>query len=640
MSNPTTSPAGASSGDSGGGAPELAKKPPGITPEFIAAGLFLLALLPFLPALHNGFIWDDDHHVTGNPVLRSMEGLFRIWFVPGATPQYYPVVFTVFWVEFRLFGLHAPGYHTLNLFLHGINVLLLWRVLLRIGLPERVAVLAAVLWGVHPVQVETVDWIMELKNVLSTTLYLLSGRLLLRLWDFPLPADRPVVRRGWTYAGAVGLFVLALLTKSVTASLPAAFLLILWWRRGTIGWKDVRPLLPFFAIGIVSGLVTAVVEQKLVGANGQEWALTPLQRVLIAGRASAFYAGKLAWPLHLTFFYPRWVVDPAVWWQWLFPAGVLGVALLLVLLRGRIGRGPAAAVLFFIGTLFPALGFINVYPFRYSFVADHFQYVACAGLLTLLAAGLARVPWRAGIAIATVLVVGFGARSYARCLAYYNAFTLYSDVVAQDPNSWVGHALLAAEYAERDQVNNPARPEVHEAIKHFAAATQLAPHVSENFEGLAQMDMKLERFPEAIERLKALLARNDLSKNRRAALLADLGLIETLNDRQDSAMDYYRQAIEMDPAASYTAHYNLGRILAMKNRIDEAVAQFQAALKLLPESADANLALGLCLAQQNRLEEALPCFERAVLYDPSSASARASLERARALLNRQRIAPR
>lgn len=640
MSNSTTSPASAASPAVGAAGPDLAGKPRGITPEFIAAGLFILALLPFLPALHNGFVWDDDHHVTLNPVLRSVEGLYRIWFVPGATPQYYPVAFTVFWAEFRLFGLRAPGYHTLNLFLHAINVLLMWRVLLRMGLAERVAVLAALLWGIHPVQVETVDWIMELKNVLSTTLYLLSGRLLLRLWDFSLPADRPLVRRGAVYAGAVVLFVLALLTKSVTASLPAAFLLILWWRRGRLGWKDVRPLLLFFAIGIVSGLYTAHVEQTLVGASGQEWALRPLQRVLIAGRAAAFYAGKLAWPVHLTFFYKRWIVDPAVWWQWLFPVGVLGLAAALVLLHKRIGRGPATGVLFFIGTLFPALGFINVYPFRYSFVADHFQYVACAGLLTLLAAGLARISWRAAIPIATLLVLGFGARSYARCLAFYDAFTLYSDVVAQDPHSWVGHALLAAEYAERDEVNNPARPQIHKAIEHFAAATQLAPRVTENFEGLAQMDMKLEHFPEAIEKLKALLARPDLSASRRAALLADLGLIETLNERQDSAMDYYRQAIETDPATSYTARYNLARILAMKNRLDEAIAQFQEALKLLPESGDANLALGLCLAQQNRLQEAMPYFERAVQFDPGSATARASLERARAVLDRQRYAPR
>jgi tetratricopeptide (TPR) repeat protein len=609
-----------------------------IAPEFIAAGLFILALLPFLPALHNGYIWDDDHHVTGNPVLRSVNGLYRIWFVPGQTPQYYPLAFTVFWLEFKLFALKASGYHTVNLFLHGANVLLLWRVLLRIGLPGRAAILAAALWGVHPVQVETVDWIMELKNLLSTGLYLLSARLLLRGWGFALPRDKPLGRHahGRLYLGALVLFLLALLAKSVTASLPAAFLLVLWWKRGGFGWGDLKRMLPFFIIGAAAGLFTSHMEHTSVGASGPEWELTPLQRVLIAGRAASFYAGKLAWPQHLTFFYPRWNVDPAAAGQWLFPLGALGVVAALFVLRHRIGRGPLAAVLFFLGTLSPALGFVSVYPFRYSFVADHFQYMACAGLLTLAAAMIARAPLRAAVPVATLLLLALGARSYARCFAFRDAFTLYQDVVAQDSHSWVGHALLASEYADRDDVDDPRRPAIHEAITEFSAATQLAPKVVENFEGLAQMEMKLERFPEAAARINALLERDDLTPARRAALYSDLGLVATLQNRADDAMAWYRKAIATDPPSSYTAHYNLGRILALRGKIDESIQEFDAALKFAPESSDANLAMGMSLATENRLDEAIFYLQRAAAYNPQSSVAKATLDRAIALRDHQR----
>ncbi len=149
--------------------------------------------------------------------------------------------------------------------------------------------------------------------------------------------------------------------------------------------------LPFFVAGAALALVTSWLERTHVGASGPDWALSVLDRCLIAGRALWFYAGKLLWPANLTFIYPRWQVDPGVWWQWLFPLMAVAMVTILWSLRERIGRGPLVAVLFFAGTLFPALGFANVYPMRYSFVADHFQYLASAGLIALAAAGLTKI---------------------------------------------------------------------------------------------------------------------------------------------------------------------------------------------------------------------------------------------------------
>jgi hypothetical protein len=201
--------------------------------------------------------------------------------------------------------------------------------------------------------------------------------------------DFDTSRKKQRYALAVGLFILGLLTKTVTASLPAALLLVFWWKSGKLSWRrQVVPLLPFFIVGIAAGLFTAWVERTLIGATGKAYELSLLDRCLIAGRAFWFYLGKLCWPMHLVFAYPCWEVSARVWWRYLFPAAAL--LLLGLLWRFRIRwRAPLAAVLFFGGTLFPALGFVNVYPFRYSFVADHFQYLADLGVVSLASAGIA-----------------------------------------------------------------------------------------------------------------------------------------------------------------------------------------------------------------------------------------------------------
>ncbi|HOW19171.1 MAG TPA: O-GlcNAc transferase, partial [Phycisphaerae bacterium] len=338
-----------------------------------AAGLLLLALAVYIPAMRGGFVWDDDDYVTENRTLRSLDGLGRIWFDIRATPQYYPLVFTSFWLEYHLWDSRPGGYHVVNILLHGTSAVLLWLVLRRLAVPG--AWFAAAVFAVHPVHVESVAWITERKNVLSGVFYLSAALVWLRFAGLDCPrAAEP--RRRSLYAIGLFLFACALLSKSVTASLPAALLLVLWWKRGRIARGDFLPLVPFFALGAVMGLITAWVERHHVGAEGAEWALSAAERCLIAGRALWFYAAKLIWPVRLTFIYPRWPIDSGVWWQYLYPIAAVAAIGLLWGLRRRIGRGPLVAVLFFAITLAPALGFFDVYPMRYSFVADHFQYHA------------------------------------------------------------------------------------------------------------------------------------------------------------------------------------------------------------------------------------------------------------------------
>jgi len=306
------------------------------------AVIFAVTLLAYLPAMRGGFLWDDDFHVT-QPDLQSVEGLKRIWCEMGATQQYYPLLHSAFWVEHRLWGDSVVGYHLTNILLHAAAACLVVAVVrrlihgesspstpLRAFDPEKVAAgherrryagvewLAGLIFALHPVCVESVAWISEQKNTLSTIFYLGSALVYLRF-------DQD--RRPSRYFLALGLFVLALLTKTVTATLPAALLVVFWWQRGRLQWiRDVRPLLPWLGLGATAGLLTSWVERTFIGAQGADFTLNLLERCLLAGRVIWFYLGKLVWPADLIFIYPRWAVDAAVWWQYLFPLAALVAA--------------------------------------------------------------------------------------------------------------------------------------------------------------------------------------------------------------------------------------------------------------------------------------------------------------------------
>ncbi len=365
----------------------------------VLAIICLITYLAYRPAIHGGMVWDDDDNIT-RPELQSIDGLFRIWFDPTATAQYYPLVHTVFWVEHKLWGDAYSGYHRMNVLWHCLSVVLLYVVLKRLKIPG--ALLAAAIFALHPVMVESVAWITEQKNTLSTTLYLAAILLYLRFDES---------RSRTHYFIALGLFALAILTKTVVVTLPVAMLIVFWWQRGTLSWRrDLLPLAPFFAISFASGLATIWVERTYVQSEIERYDLTFVQRFLLAGRDIWFYLSKLAWPSNLTFIYPRWTIDPAQWWQWNFPIAAIGTTIGLWLVRKR-WRGPLAAWLLFCGTLFPVLGFVNVYMFAYTYVADHLQYLASLGMIVLASAGIAlglarlRLPARrVGIALCIVYV--------------------------------------------------------------------------------------------------------------------------------------------------------------------------------------------------------------------------------------------
>ncbi|MGD1031044.1 MAG: tetratricopeptide repeat protein [Opitutaceae bacterium] len=591
-----------------------------------AAALAAAVLAAYWPVYRAGFIWDDDAHVT-RPDLRSLSGLWRIWTEIGATQQYYPVLHSAFWIEHRLWGDSAFGYHLLNVLLHATAACLFAAVLVRLwknpqgspgadgpasqsavfrrSAPRGIQWLAALLFALHPVCVESVAWISEQKNTLSAVFYLLSA------WAFLGWKDGGAGRRR-LYALATAAYVLALLTKSVTATLPAALLVVLWWRDGGLSWKrHVLPLVPWLAAGGSAGLFTAWIERGTIGAQGAQFDFSWAQRCLIAGRAACFYAGKLVWPFHLSFVYPRWPVEGGSALLWLYPAAV--ASSILILAFAVRARGPMAAALYFLGTLFPALGFINVYPFVFSFVADHFQYLASLGVFALGASGWslwhrrARTPLiPAAAAAALVLVLGF--LTWRQCRVYRDQETLYSATLAENPDCWLAHDNLGV------VLEHTGRPA--EAVLHYREALRLKPDYPEAYNNLGNALARMGRWTEAEAQYAQAI------RVRPGFAVAELDWGNALSDsgRYPEARAHYENAIRLHPDYP-EAEYRLANALANSGRIDDAMAHYARAIRLRPDYPEAEANLGLALATAGRPQDALAHIREAVRLRPGYAEA-------------------
>lgn len=525
----------------------------------VGIALLLATLIAYWPAISAGFIWDDPDYVLHNANLRDTAGLFRIWTNISASPQYYPAVFTTFWFEFHVYralglvshsaeietlartpavpGLFLPGFHVVNILLHALGGFLLWRILDRLNVPG--AMLAAFVWTLHPVQVESVAWITERKNVLSAVFYFASALFYLR-W-----LAREEAKSNRLYAWSLALFVCALLSKSVTASLPAAILLVLWWKRGTLRWSDLKPLVPFFLIGAALGLHTGYLERTHVGATGPEfeYADTTLgelaTRTLIAGRAYWFYAGKLAWPAELAFMYERWQIDLRNAAQWIFPAAAGVFVVVLMILRNKIGRGPLVCVLFFGGTLLPAVGFLNVYPHRYSFVADHFQHLASIGLIVLFCAIIVRLIRREEILVG-LFSIPLILLTIGQSRDYKDPITLWERTAERSPRAWIAWSNLGKLYADI-----PGR--LDDAIAAHERAFELAPDKPDTIYNMAMIRARFGDYAEANRLLEAVLERTTPKAALRLDAMLRLASIAELQGDLAAERKWLRAAFEAQP---------------------------------------------------------------------------------------------
>jgi protein O-mannosyl-transferase len=565
-----------------------------------------LTFLAYLPALSGDFLWDDAGHVTSYS-LQSWSGLSRIWCEIGATQQYYPLLHSAFWIEHYLWGDASVGYHLINILWHVTSACLLVSFLRRLGIPG--AVFAGIVFALHPVNVESVAWISEQKNTLSTVFYLASAIAWLKYEDQRLPNQ---------YVVATVLFIAALLTKSVTATLPIAILVIAWWRRGRISWQyELLPLFPWLALGLGAGLCTAWFESTQIGTKSAEFNISFLSHILLACRVVWFYASKLVWPSNLIFFYPRWTIDTSSVWQWLFLVATIITLTSLIWWQKR-DRSPLAAALLFCGSLIPVLGFVKVYPFIFSYVADHFQYLASLSMVSFVVAsarnGFTQLRWPrwTGLALAAILTTILGVLTWQQCGMYRDVRTLYTTTLERNPDSWVANLNLGIVL---DEAN-----ETEKSVYYLKRALELKPEFPETLNSLGNVLNRLSRSNEALPLLKQAVR----LEPRFATAYNSLGATFMNLDRVNDGILAFKQAVELDPKWAL-ARLNLGWALANSGHASDAIAQFRQVLTLQPELAEAEAKWGLTLVIEGKYSEALDHIKRAVYLQPEDPELRYNL---------------
>ena len=635
-------------------------------PVLAGGALIVLAVaLAYAPAVSGGFILDDDALLTANGLIRSADGLYRIWFTREPY-DYWPVTNTTLWLEWRLWGMQSTGYHVTNLLLHIGTVLLMWRILWRLAFPG--AFLAALLFAVHPVTVETVAWITQRKTLLATFFCLLSILWYLNAEAATPPAGRsaPLPNR-WYWLSLLAC-ALAMLSKVSAAPLPAILLAILWFRRsppfGSLRATQSDRLLeytaPFFLV--VAVLLCVNLAFRSYGGETPIGTVGVTGRLLGAGAALWFYLSKALLPINLAFHYPEWNIRSDQWRWWVPLLAALGVTATLWRYRLGCGRPFLLAWVYFCVALVPVLGFVNVGFRQPLLVADHYQHLALVGIMALVAAGWAAwqrrmraphrwVPPAAAAAIVSLLTFLTSAQSRL----YTDALTLYQDALQKNPDSWMAHnnvgALLfeagrsqeAIQHYQQALQIKPDYPDAHsnlgvalaasgqvqEAIVRYQEALQLRPNYPEAHYNLGNALVQLGQLDAAIlqyeQALRFRLYYPDADHNLVTAL--------RLRGRLPEVIEHYEQTLRRNPDSLET-HMNLGNALAEANRWSEAAAHYEQSVRLKPDLPTAYVNLGTALRATSRPVEAVTRYEQALHLNPDLAEAHHGLGVALADLNR------
>jgi tetratricopeptide (TPR) repeat protein len=579
-------------------------------------GLALLlatTFVAYVPAMRSGYVYDDPDYVVKNETLRSVQGLRNIWLLPSASPQYYPLTFTAFWMEFHLWGADPFGYHVVNVAIHALNAVLLWLLLYRLDVPG--AFLAAALFALHPVHVESVAWVTERKDVLCAAFYLLTLLVWLRF----------VATRRWRhYLLALALFASAMLSKTVACTLPVTLLLLGWWREPATWRRQIWLVVPFLMIGAGLPLITIWREHLGGDVHTAMRDLSPTARVLVAGRAFWFYGWKLIWPVHLMNFYPHWTIDPTAPLQYAVPAAVIGVLILLWVTRRRLGVAPLVAAVFFGVTLAPVSGLLDFDFLRFSYVADHFQYLASGGLIALFAAGVSRAGSRLGalgrriIAVAAGMILGtFALLVWRQAHVYKDTDTFWRTNCARNPKlvlvlNNIGQAMVR-------------EGQVAKAIPYFSEAVILDPNYLEAHVNLAGALSEEGKVAQAIQ----LYTRALRIDPRQAEIENSLGAALVREGKLAEAISHFQSALRIEPANA-TAHYNLGAAIALEGKPDDASREFAMALQIKPDFAEAHYYWGTLLQDAGKFDEAIAHYSAALESRPDFVAAQKNIERARA----------
>jgi tetratricopeptide (TPR) repeat protein len=586
-----------------------------------------LTAAAYLPTLANGFIWDDDVSLTQNPFIRSGDGLRQFW-LTAQTPDYWPVTATTLWTEWRLWGLEPLGYHVTNLGLHLAEVALLWVILRRLRVPG--ATLGALLFALHPVNVESVAWITQRKNLMAMLFFLAS--ILCFLKSGSASPDSPGRRLGAGNKKGSGpefcnhttglqnsgpapfywisllAFALALLSKGSVVILPVVLLGLIAWQR-PVRRRDLFRLLPFFLAAAAITLVDIWFQGHHLAAAETIRRAGGLERLLGAGAVVWFYLSKAVWPLHLLLPYPLWRIEPGNFLWWLPLAGVIGVTGLLwwkaaarlrppeagyaVANSGGAGiwRGTLYAWGYFCLALLPVMGLTDVYFMKFSLVADHYQHLALIGVTTLAGAGWAEwrrhAPGALPLAAAVLAVSVLGGLTWRQCLRYRDAETFFEATVGGNPGSAMAQGNLGMLLG--------AQGRIPEATARLEEALRLDPDYAEAHINLG-------------------------------ALLVGQG-------RWSEGEAQYRVASRLRPDL-FVPHLNLGSIFLRQGRLEEARAELAETVRLKPSFPEGHAMLGAALLRLGDARDAIAEEEAALRLRPDYPEARGQLARALAATQR------
>ncbi len=563
---------------------------------WLSLALLALTVFVYWPVRQAKFVWDDDQHIVANRAVISPAGLKPIW-TSFVLPIYYPLTFTVFWLIYQLAGPNPLPYHIVTLTLHAVNALLLLFLLRRLKIRE--AWLIAALWAVHPVNVESVAWATELKNTLSGVWFFASLLCFLRY-------ERELAWK-W-FVGALLCFAAALLSKTSTVMLPVLLLLCAWWQRGRIARADVVRSLPFFVLSLAASFVAvwAQVKEKIAEGAGRTWSLRLPERLIVTGKDLWFYASKTVCPANLMFIYPRWSHDARLLTEWLPLAGAVTTAGILWRFR-RTGPGRAAtfALGYFVVALSPVLGFFDQYFYRYSFVTDHFQYLASIGIVALVVAVVADVVQGSllRLAIASAALISLGLLSRQHLSIFADEETLWRDSIARNPQAVIAQNNLGLVLYSQLQYRR--------AIECFDRALQADPNLAEGHYNLGLVLSELGHHAEAAAQMREALRVGPSffkAENGLGFELLQLG-------QSEEAAAHFRRALELDPDYA-DAHINLGETLLSRGHPAEAEAQFRRVMKMFPTDFASHEDLGKVLFQQQRLDEAAAEFREAARVKP------------------------
>jgi len=607
-----------------------------------AAVIVGLTLWVFWPAMHGDWLWDDDTMILKNGILHDPDGLRQIWFNPLSLFDYFPLTISVEWLEWQIWQGNTFGYHLVTVILHIINALLMWRLLHKLGL--RLAWAGGLLFAVHPVVVESVAWMVELKNTLS----LLPLLLAMSAWvDYENRGGRR------DYLLALGLFLVSMLAKTGAVMFPFVLLFYAWWRRGRIGWSDIKASAPFFLVSLVLGLVTIwflhhhAIDYRGVHIGG------PLSRVALAGMSMMFYLSKCLLPIGLLPIYPKWKIDPPLWYQFLPWLVLAGVVYGLWTQRKGWGKHVLMGLGFFLVMLFPFMGFTPASYMGFTWVMDHLLYIPLIGVITLAIAGLGKIAELLSPSLryagAGVLAVVFGWmvwQSHTYAGVFESESTLWTYGLKYNPETWpaqnnLGTALfgkgmydeaireyeqaVAAKSDYYEAQCNLGMALFHanrfdEAIQHYQRSLQINPDYDEAHFNLGVSWVQKNQTDKAIHEFEETLRINPFYIGAHH----NLGVVLMLVHRVPEGLDHFEKAMKLNPGDP-TGHRDFANALLQADHLPEATDQFDATLKINPNDAETRNNLGSILGRQGRYNEAIQQYTWALQIKPDYAEAHKNL---------------